>query len=321
MVLEFVGFHKELNLQLKKLSPTTEEIVVECNDHNPVELIQALEATGESSLKSLSMCHVNITPINHVNNGGRRISFNQKRNMHSSMQYGQQVTIMDEYEIEKMKKEAEMYSTLFKPLSSLTSLSIMDGWGVMTEPVHYMHLLPQAMPLLETVEIGRNKESADDILVMTNESLSSLAKLNHLKSLHLLGFGGRAGNDMHLIKLDAGIDAIARKGQLEEFVFSASGVTFYGVIQLAKYCKNLKLMDVKCRFAAPGLFSLQNNIHHVKLGEHSRDKAEYLPRSDLRPLTIHLENIAYEESRYDPHWVNEAYPEETTSEEEGDGGD
>jgi len=237
------------------------------------------------------------------------------------MQYGQQVSIMDEYEIEKMKKEADMYRTLFKPLASLTSLSIMDGWGVMTEPVHYIHLIPEAMPLLETVEIGRNKESADDILVMTNEAMSAFSKLNHLKSLNLLGFGGRAGNDMHLIKLDSGIDAIARKGQLEEFVFSASGVTFYGVIQLAKYCKNLRLMDVKCRFAAPGLFSLQNNVHHVKLGEHSKNKAEYLPRSDLRPLTMILENIAYEESRYDPHWVNEAYPEETTSEEEGDGGD
>jgi len=75
MVLKFEGFHKELNLQLKKLSPTTEEIAVECNDHNPVEIIQALEATGESSLKSLSLCHVNITPINHGGNGERRISF------------------------------------------------------------------------------------------------------------------------------------------------------------------------------------------------------------------------------------------------------
>lgn len=237
------------------------------------------------------------------------------------MQYGQQISIVDEYEIEKLKKEAEMYRSLFKPLASLTSLSIMDGWGVMTEPVHYIHLLPEAMPLLKTVELGRNKDSADDILVITNDAMSALSKLNHLKSLHLIGFGGRTGNDMHLIKLDAGIDAIARKGQLEEFVFSASGVTFYGVIQLAKYCKNMRLIDIRCRFAAPGLFSLQNNIHHVKLGEHSKDKAEYLPRSDLRPLTMLLENIAYEESRYDPHWVNEAYPEETTSEEEGDGGD
>ena len=46
MVLKFEGFHQELNLQLKKLCPTTEEIVLECNDHSPVEIIQALESTG-----------------------------------------------------------------------------------------------------------------------------------------------------------------------------------------------------------------------------------------------------------------------------------
>lgn len=51
------------------------------------------------------------------------------------------------------------------------------------------------------IPIRRNKDSADDILVITNDAMSALSKLNHLKSLHLIGFGGRAGNDMHLIKL------------------------------------------------------------------------------------------------------------------------
>ena len=74
--------------------------------------------------------------------------------------------------------------------------------------------------------------------------MSSLSKLNSLKVLHLLGFAGRQDRYQWYLytNLDDAVECLARKGKLEEFNFSQSGITYNGIFSLIKHCKDLRFV-------------------------------------------------------------------------------
>ena len=90
----------------------------------------------------------------------------------------------------------------------------------------------------------KKKYSSDNLLLLTEESLESLADLPHLTTLHLTGFAGRQNrvNYYYFSKLDTAISTIAKRGKLEEFVFSQSGATYKAVFDILRFCRNIRYM-------------------------------------------------------------------------------
>lgn len=314
-MIEIQGSHTIVNIQLNELSEDTKDLAVRSHDREPIELYHSL-LEKDIILERLSLTHVNLNleesqekkkelPNAPRNNKRRLSSFNNK----SQVPDVEQTRLKDQQEL-------VLYKAVFAKWSGLSHLEIEDGAGVLSEPIHFIKSLSVTVPQLESLKIMktmRKKSSNDDLMILDSETMGSLTQLNNLRVLHLLGFAGRQNRYQRFLftNLDNAVESLAHKGKLEEFHFSESGITYKGIFSLIKHCKDLRDLNVRSRFGNPGLFTLHHNLPFMKLGDHHQDSAVYEPEDDSpRQLVLTLTNVLMEQSRYDPAWVDDTYPEE-----------
>ncbi|XP_063694776.1 uncharacterized protein LOC134826362 [Bolinopsis microptera] len=310
-MMEIQGSNQTVNIQLSELAKETKELMISCNDREPIHLSHSLLET-DILLERLSLRHVNLIP--EVKDEERKPPARLRRRISSFGSKSHEIA--EEVKQLKDKQELELYKTVFAKWSGLTHLEIVDGAGVLTEPLHFIKSLPVVVPQLESLKIKKTMDSrstGDDYMILDSGTMSSLAQLDNLRVLHLLGFAGRQDRYQRYLftNLDDAVETLAHKGRLEEFHFSQSGISYRSIFALIRHCKNLREMTVWSRFGEPGLFMLHHNLPFLNLADHHQNSAVYEPEEDSpRQLTMSLTNVVMEQSRYDPAWINDTYPEE-----------
>jgi len=312
-MMQIQGPNQSVNIQLNELAKETKELMITSDDREPIHLSQTLLET-DILLERLSLIHVNL--IREVKEEERKPPGPQNGRRRISSFGNKSHEIAEEVKKLKDKQELELYKTVFAKWGGLTHLEIVDGAGVLTEPLHFIKSLPVIVPQLESLKIKKtmgSRSTGDDYMILDSETMSSLAQLNNLRVLHLLGFAGRQDRYQRYLftNLDDAVETIAHKGRLEEFHFSQSGISYRSIFSLIRHCKNLRELTAWSRFGEPGLFMLHHNLPFLNLADHHQNSAVYEPEEDSpRQLIMSLTNVVMEQSRYDPAWINDTYPEE-----------
>lgn len=320
-MIKIEGPHQVVNTQLNELPKDTKTLSVTCEDREVVDLCHCL-LEKDIQLERLSLKHVNLIPKERQDSSTivPKPRGGNKRRI-SAFTMGRPYEPDEEQKKEKETQELELYKSVFVKWSGLTHLEMVDGSGVLTDPIHFIKSLPITMPLLQSLKLVKSmpeNHAIDDALsVLDNETMSALCDLDSLRVLHLLGFAGRQNRYQRYLftHLDNAVENLASKGLLEEFHFSQSGITYKGIFSLIKHCKDLRELKVWSRFGEPGLFMLHHNLPFLKIGDHHLNSAVYEPESEDSPrqLIMTLTNVMLDQSRYDPAWMNDTYPEEKLS--------